>query len=95
MHHWLDAVEKDHSDEVDELDEEIEDLKKEVTELEGRDFVDEDDDKEITDTIIRAGIGQIKYSTPGNLVLDSLMETLNDKIQSVGPQKILNLLTNI
>lgn len=28
IHQWLDAVEKDHSDEIDDLDNEIDDLKK-------------------------------------------------------------------
>lgn len=92
MQEWLDAIVEDQDDAIHKKDDEINELQEEVKELEDRDFADEDDDEEITDTVIQAGIGQIKYSTPGNLVLDTLMETLNDKIQSAGPQKILDLL---
>lgn len=77
---FLEAIENEHTDEVDDLKSQIKDKDKEISDLKS----DLEDAKEEADMsyfeVIDCGIGTIEYSTD-NLKLQSIMEDFKAKLE--------------
>lgn len=77
---FLEAIENEHTDEVDDLKTQLEDKDEEISDLKS----DLEDAKEEADRsyfeVIDCGIGTIEYSTD-NLKLQSIMEDFKEKLE--------------
>ena len=86
---FIEAAENDYDTLKEESKNECDGYRDEINDLEGR-IADLEKEVSYTDSI-DAGIGVIEWSS-GNLQLQMVMESLGEKIKSIGELKVLRLL---